>query len=104
LYAHDLFSCLAKIRVTLDRRYRRRRLSSYSPEYHGPSRTRPDRPNRGRDRERDQDGDHYIPNYERDGYAPAPKYSQLPDNAPQYNYPGKYWANTGQQKYMFAIV
>lgn len=28
----------------------------------------------------DQDGDHYIPNYERDGYTPAPRYSSLPDS------------------------
>ncbi|CAO3665810.1 unnamed protein product [Umbelopsis ramanniana] len=70
-----------------DRRYSRRRLSSYSPEYRGPSRSRSDRHSRGRERERDQDGDHYIPNYDRDGYAPAPKYSQLPENTMQYGYP-----------------
>jgi hypothetical protein len=72
----------------IDRRYSRRRLSSYSPEYRGPSRSRSDRHSRGRERERDQDGDHYIPNYDRDGYAPGPKYSQMPENAMQYGYAG----------------
>lgn len=32
------------------------------------------------------DGDHYIPNYDRDGYAPAPRYSSLPE-AQGFGYP-----------------
>lgn len=32
------------------------------------------------------DGDHYIPNYDRDGYAPAPRYSSLPE-AHGFGYP-----------------
>ncbi|KAI8140368.1 hypothetical protein BJV82DRAFT_671798 [Fennellomyces sp. T-0311] len=35
------------------------------------------------------DGDHYIPNYERDGYTPAPRYSNIPEsqNSPAFGYP-----------------
>ena len=32
------------------------------------------------------DGDHYIPNYERDGYTPAPRYSNLQQES--HNSPG----------------
>lgn len=38
------------------------------------------RPNRiERDMRNDPDTDHYIPNYERDGYVPGPRYGNKPD-------------------------
>jgi len=55
-------------------RDKRRRKPSDSPE------DRERRPKRNRSTSKDGDGepgDRYIPNYERDGYNPAPRYSRL---------------------------
>ncbi|ORX91462.1 hypothetical protein K493DRAFT_286786 [Basidiobolus meristosporus CBS 931.73] len=52
-------------------------------------------PRRDRDRDRrieaDRDGDHYIPNYNRDGYVPAPRYGNNPEaNGSQFGSGGNY--------------
>ncbi|RUS12953.1 hypothetical protein BC937DRAFT_86615, partial [Endogone sp. FLAS-F59071] len=63
-----------------DRRYKRRR----SP-------TPPSRSGRvsgaGRDGSSTADGDHYVPNYERDGYNPAPKFGNMPESTTFPFYP-----------------
>lgn len=71
-----------------ERRYKRR--PSYSPP---PMRHQ----GRVRDYKNDPDTDHYIPNYERDGYNPGPRYggrpeprtSSISNNGPPYPMMGK---------------
>ncbi|KAI8380887.1 uncharacterized protein BYT42DRAFT_284922 [Radiomyces spectabilis] len=66
-----------------ERRHKRR--ASFSPPPHGGRGYRGGprgggmRDVRERDADYPQDGDHYIPNYERDGYVPGPRYSNMPE-------------------------
>ncbi|KAI9499201.1 hypothetical protein BDB00DRAFT_866685 [Zychaea mexicana] len=77
-----------------ERRHSKRRASFSkmgSPSHGGDYRAMPrGGGQRDPDYHHDQpDGDHYIPNYERDGYAPAPRYSSLSESqsSPAFNYP-----------------
>ncbi|KAI9319051.1 hypothetical protein BX666DRAFT_2025391 [Dichotomocladium elegans] len=62
-----------------ERRHIKRRASPHAGDYGNLGRSRHDRDPRDLVYEH-HDGDHYIPNYDRDGYAPAPRYSSVSDS------------------------
>ncbi|KAI1312646.1 hypothetical protein EDD11_002883 [Mortierella claussenii] len=68
-------------------RDKRRRKTSASPD------DRERRPRRNRSSSKDgesEPGDRYIPNYERDGYNPAPRYNRPDHFSSRYDSPGGY--------------
>lgn len=71
------------VHFVLDRRHIKRRASLTG----GYSRAMPPRGSHERDlRDGDyRDGDHYIPNYDRDGYSPAPRYSSMPEHSNSFS-------------------
>ncbi|KAF9199123.1 hypothetical protein BGZ49_010803 [Haplosporangium sp. Z 27] len=76
-------------------RDKRRRKTSASPD------DRERRPRRNRSSSKDGDGDpgdRYIPNYERDGYNPAPRYSRPDHFGGRYDSPGGYGEYRGQRR------
>ncbi|KAF9362181.1 hypothetical protein BGX34_006659 [Mortierella sp. NVP85] len=76
-------------------RDKRRRKTSASPD----DRERRPRRNRSSSKDGDDDpGDRYIPNYERDGYNPAPRYGRPDHYSSRYDGPGGYGDYRGQRR------
>ncbi|KAF9100388.1 hypothetical protein BGX29_006639 [Mortierella sp. GBA35] len=76
-------------------RDKRRRKTSASPE----DRERRPRRNRSSSKDGDDHTDRYTPNYERDGYNPAPRYSSRPDHyGSRFDGPGGYNDYRGQRR------
>ncbi|KAG0327614.1 hypothetical protein BG000_000879 [Podila horticola] len=76
-------------------RDKRRRKTSASPE------ERERRPKRNRSTSKelgDEPGDRYIPNYDRDGYNPAPRYSRPDPYGSRYDSHGGYGDYRGQRR------
>ncbi|KAG0328940.1 hypothetical protein BGZ99_004014 [Dissophora globulifera] len=76
-------------------RDKRRRKTSASPD----DRERRPRRNRSSSKDGDDDpGDRYIPNYDRDGYNPAPRYSRPDHFGGRFDGPGGYGDYRGQRR------
>ncbi|KAF9433422.1 hypothetical protein BGZ76_009480 [Entomortierella beljakovae] len=76
-------------------RDKRRRKTSASPD----DRERRPRRNRSSSKEVDgEPGDRYIPNYERDGYNPAPRHGRSEHFGGRYDSPGGYGEFRGQRR------
>ncbi|KAI8603483.1 hypothetical protein EDD21DRAFT_30538 [Dissophora ornata] len=76
-------------------RDKRRRKASASPD----DRERRPRRNRSSSKDGDDDpGDRYIPNYDRDGYNPAPRYNRPDHFGNRFDGPGGYGDYRGQRR------